>query len=164
MVLTTQRKPTSKILLYLLPEKNLIDMQPWHGHTFGQQNAARFPTRPSPGPTGWNKVVLHNHLDHSSEPITGIRTSYLAVFTISQNQRLLLLVSAFPPHGRKLTVGNLILPTGEYIHIPPRIYSLLKNATFLGGVFFLRFWQGPADASPRGIRPRAKSDCRPLVS
>ena len=48
-------------------------------------------------------------------------TSYLAVFTISQNQRLLLLVSAFPPHGRKLTVGNLILPTGEYIHIPPQI-------------------------------------------
>ena len=48
-------------------------------------------------------------------------TSYLAVFTISQNQRLLVLVSAFPPHVRKLTVGNLILPTGEYIHIPPRI-------------------------------------------
>ena len=29
MVLTTREKPTSKILLYLLPEKNLIDMQPW---------------------------------------------------------------------------------------------------------------------------------------
>ena len=48
-------------------------------------------------------------------------TSYLAVFTISQNQRLLVLVSAFPPHVRKLMVGKLILPTGEYIHIPPRI-------------------------------------------
>ena len=48
-------------------------------------------------------------------------TSYLAVFTISQNQRLFELVSAFPPHVRKLTVGNLILPTGEYIHIPPQI-------------------------------------------
>ena len=54
-------------------------------------------------------------------------TSYLAVFTISQNQRLLVLVSAFPPHVRKLTVGNLILPTGEYIHIPPRIYTSART-------------------------------------
>ena len=45
------------------------------GLTDPQQNVARFPHPPSPTGTGWNKLVLHNHLDSQLLTHKGIRIS-----------------------------------------------------------------------------------------
>ena len=45
------------------------------GHTHAQQNVVDFPAGLHPAPPPLDSLVFTNHLDHSSEPTTGIRTA-----------------------------------------------------------------------------------------